>query len=134
MAQETTNHFPTSLSRCELERYRFAGWRGIPGECGLLVARLESRNIVVLFSQLPDQCHVAITNSFEDLAIQLYRERLSDVSLEIIRWYQHYPQGELFDEHIDEVILEFDGSTFRARDFLRLSSAETREFLALIDK
>jgi len=112
-----------------MERYHYIGFWGCECVCGLEITK-RGQFAVVTLTELPDNEGTSITNMYEQLATQVYKERLSDIRPQNIFWIEHYidatnpATGENKDETFDLVALEFVGGEFQHPQWTHLSERE----------
>ncbi len=102
---------------------------GTPAACCLSILHSEEQTIVV-FTELPDNEGMSVTNAAEDIATQVRREFGLDPDQ--TRWIEHYPERQHHVHnriHIepatyDEVIYTWDGYQASEPTWRRLTREE----------
>jgi len=92
---------------------RYAGIGGCEATCDVVIVPAP-RGAVVIFSERVDNRGTSITNWFENLATQTYREHLRHLAPGSIRWFERYPSRGDVAETLDRVLLTWDGAVFKA--------------------
>ncbi|OGP25001.1 MAG: hypothetical protein A2X99_02340 [Deltaproteobacteria bacterium GWB2_55_19] len=96
-----------------METYHFDGLYGFPSKCGLDIYIRDDR-AVVMFTEMPDDPGTSITNFIEELATQIYNERLKGCPVENIRFVECYPKDPYREvATYDLVHLEWTGREFK---------------------
>lgn len=91
---------------------RYAGIGGCESTCDVVIVPAP-RGAVVIFSERADNRGTSITNWFENLATQIYREHLRHLGPASIRWFERYPARGDVAETLDRVLLTWDGAVFK---------------------
>lgn len=97
---------------------RFTAPNGMPSRCGIDIGEITEENaLAVVFTELPDNPGMCITNAIEHLAKLILSEYIAKISLARakapldIQWFEHYPPTKRHDGNLSRVI-------FRAYDFV----------------
>lgn len=90
----------------------YAGTGGCDCVCDVVIVPAPRGGRIVLFSERADNHGTSITNWFEELATQIYREHLRDTAPAAIRWMERYPARPGVEETLDRVVLMWDGCVF----------------------
>lgn len=100
---------------------RFVGLGGCEGICDFVVA-VDGGRAVVLLSERADNRGTSITNWFENLATGIYRQHLSWLPPDSVKWLERYPAEARIGakETLDRVHLEWDGEVFKRPRWLHV--------------
>lgn len=98
---------------------RFRAPNGCDSRCGIDVGEMSDGDaLAVVFTELPDNPGMSITNAVEFLASMVLRDYICKISLARakapleIHWYEHYPPTKRHDGALDRV-------RFLAYDFVK---------------
>lgn len=97
------------------EIFDYLGYGIHKSKCGLKIKERNGKALVIL-TELSDNPGTSITNAYEDIATRIFKERLSHLYPDSIRWIEHYPdrggknyKGEPeIKETFDEVLLPWN--------------------------
>lgn len=98
---------------------RFTAPNGEYSRCGLDIGELNEEDaIAVVFSELPDNPGMSITNAIEYLASLVFADYIRKLSVARakaplnIHWYEHYPPTKRHDGVLSRVVFRgFDWKT-----------------------
>jgi hypothetical protein len=112
----------------KMDIFNFKGFYNFPAICGVELFYNAGKNIIV-FTELPENEGISVTNAFELIATQYYNWRGLNKDQFPIIWIEHYPASEDREETYDLVELEYKNHKFFGPFWKPISK---EEFLELI--
>ena len=89
--------------------FYYKGLGGKPSKCGISIIDWDDGFKIVVLTELPQNTGTAITDFFVNIATLVFRQLLSNVPADKIKWVEHYFGGPVMPAIFDSVNLKWDG-------------------------